>query len=139
MSVKMTLKNFKELDEFVKGIIDSGLDEEYVLRKYEEIKKRLLMAEKNICNHCKMDIEIRNPSGFCDHLYYPDNCDTCKANRIVENPCVVIDLNKLQGFINTAKKPTDVGFGEAKVMNGEFNSGLDKAMDIIRGMICGDT
>ena len=31
-----------------------------------------------ICKHCKMDIAIRNPSGYCDHLHYPDNCDTCK-------------------------------------------------------------
>ena len=30
------------------------------------------------CNHCKMDTAIRNPSGFCDHLYYPDNdCVGC--------------------------------------------------------------
>lgn len=35
-----------------------------------------------ICNHCHMDVTIRNPSGFCDHLYYPDNCDVCsKSNR----------------------------------------------------------
>ena len=30
-----------------------------------------------ICEHCKMPIAIRNPSGFCDHLYYPDYCDVC--------------------------------------------------------------
>lgn len=30
------------------------------------------------CGHCHMDIEIRNPSGFCDHLYYPEQCDVCK-------------------------------------------------------------
>lgn len=29
------------------------------------------------CNHCKGDIKIRNPKGFCDHLYYPENCDVC--------------------------------------------------------------
>lgn len=27
-----------------------------------------------------MDILIRNPSGFCDHLYYPDNCKICKGD-----------------------------------------------------------
>ena len=31
-----------------------------------------------ICSHCKMPIRIRNPSGFCDHLYYPESCEICK-------------------------------------------------------------
>jgi hypothetical protein len=31
------------------------------------------------CPHCKMDIAKRNPSGFCDHLYYPDNCEECSS------------------------------------------------------------
>ena len=29
------------------------------------------------CNHCKKDINLRNPSGYCDHLYYPENCNIC--------------------------------------------------------------
>jgi hypothetical protein len=29
--------------------------------------------------HCGMDIAIRNPSGYCDHLHYPENCDVCKS------------------------------------------------------------
>lgn len=32
-----------------------------------------------LCGHCGMDIAIRNPSGFCDHLYYPDCCKICEA------------------------------------------------------------
>lgn len=36
---------------------------------------------KKICKHCKMPIAIRNPSGYCDHLYYPDNCPICKADK----------------------------------------------------------
>ena len=31
-----------------------------------------------ICEHCNKDISIRNPSGFCDHLYYPENCLICE-------------------------------------------------------------
>ena len=38
-----------------------------------------------LCPHCKMDLSIRNPSGFCDHLYYPDYCKVCQA--IVEAEC----------------------------------------------------
>lgn len=32
-----------------------------------------------VCPHCKGDIEIRNPTGFCDHLYYPDMCEICRG------------------------------------------------------------
>lgn len=31
----------------------------------------------NICPHCEMDINIRNPSGYCDHLHYPEYCSIC--------------------------------------------------------------
>jgi hypothetical protein len=31
-----------------------------------------------VCQHCGEDVEIRNPSGFCDHLYYPDYCEICQ-------------------------------------------------------------
>ena len=27
----------------------------------------------NICPYCKGDKDIRNPTGKCDHLYYPEN------------------------------------------------------------------
>ncbi len=27
----------------------------------------------NICPNCGGSIEIRNPTGKCDHLYYPEN------------------------------------------------------------------
>ncbi len=30
------------------------------------------------CEHCHGDINIRNPMGFCDHLYYPEFCRTCQ-------------------------------------------------------------
>jgi ribosomal protein L37AE/L43A len=34
-----------------------------------------------ICPHCKKPKRIRNPSGFCDHLYYPDCCKICKSRE----------------------------------------------------------
>ena len=40
-----------------------------------------MIKPKRKCNHCGMDIKIRNPSGFCDHLYYPDYCEVCKKNE----------------------------------------------------------
>ena len=39
------------------------------------------MAEK-LCEHCREPIAIRNQSGYCDHLRYPENCSICK--RITE-------------------------------------------------------
>lgn len=54
-----------------------------------------------ICEHCSMDIEIRNPSGFCDHLYYPELCSFCDTRpdpldvsiKQTENlQCVLQDL-----------------------------------------------
>lgn len=31
--------------------------------------------EKRECICCGGDIKIRNPKGYCDHLYYPENCN----------------------------------------------------------------
>jgi len=31
------------------------------------------------CPHCHEDIALANPSGFCSHVYYPDNCAVCSA------------------------------------------------------------
>ena len=46
------------------------------------------MLPEHKCPHCEMDKRIRNPSGYCDHLYYPEHCDICKqtfsAPRLVE-------------------------------------------------------
>ena len=36
------------------------------------------------CKHCDGLINIRNPTGFCDHLYYPDNCVVCKIRCLKE-------------------------------------------------------
>ena len=41
------------------------------------------------CPHCKMDIEIRNPSGFCDHLHYPEACEICQKIRVMGEDSVI--------------------------------------------------
>ena len=35
----------------------------------------------DICTHCKMSKKIRNPSSYCEHLYYPEYCKICKLNN----------------------------------------------------------
>ena len=31
------------------------------------------LVEQKICKYCGGNIDIRNPTGKCDHLYYPEN------------------------------------------------------------------
>ena len=31
-----------------------------------------LLANDLICKHCHGSIAVRNPTGLCDHLYFPD-------------------------------------------------------------------
>ena len=42
-----------------------------------ETYNQKLLVDKLECKHCNMNIQIRNPSGFCDHLYYPNYCKIC--------------------------------------------------------------
>src|SRR3990167_9209090 len=53
------------------------------------------LRQKDIteCKCCRGDIKIRNPKGFCDHLYYPENCNgkckidchaTCRTQGFIE-------------------------------------------------------
>lgn len=36
----------------------------------------------DLCPHCGGDKALRNPSGFCDHLYYPENCAVCNKPNV---------------------------------------------------------
>jgi len=45
------------------------------------------MGDMNKCKYCGGDIEIRNPTGHCDHLYYPENCEGYK-NESFEEMCI---------------------------------------------------
>lgn len=43
--------------------------------------KEMIKGLDKLCPHCNMDISIRNPSGYCDHLYYPEYCKVCKERE----------------------------------------------------------
>lgn len=45
-----------------------------------------MKTRKDPCAHCGFEIGIRNPSGFCDHLYYPENCNTCSGRPHIKDP-----------------------------------------------------
>ena len=46
------------------------------------------MSDEKLCDHCQTPIAVRNLSGFCDHLYYPEACSVCEE-RIRGKPCTV--------------------------------------------------
>lgn len=54
--------------------------------RLEAIRQRLAAG----CLHCGLDRAVRNPSGYCDHLYFPDNCERCQ-----ELQALVSDLLQL--------------------------------------------
>lgn len=49
--------------------------EETAVTRTDEMGRRL-------CEHCDYPIVFRNLSGYCDHLYYPDRCETCNAPNV---------------------------------------------------------
>lgn len=51
------------------------------------------MNNEEICKHCQHPVKIRNPSGFCDHLYYPENCPQCRDNKYYN---MIIDNIKMR-------------------------------------------
>ncbi len=56
------------------------------LRVADKILAVIQLKEQpnKICKHCQEPIALRNPSGYCDHLYYPDNCNICKPKDKIE-------------------------------------------------------
>ncbi len=52
------------------------------------------------CVHCNGDIEIRNPTGYCDHLKYPEYCETCAQRRIQEATPVDFSIDVLRGLLH---------------------------------------
>lgn len=57
---------------------------------------------EEICLHCNGPIAIRNPSGSCDHLYYPENCQVCRArsDRWFLTTDTHFNVNVLQDWLN---------------------------------------
>ena len=54
-------------------------------KHFEEARKSYMEQDiteppkqEKLCKHCHLPIEIRNPSGYCDHLYYPEYCKVCQ-------------------------------------------------------------
>ena len=75
----LVMQDLLNIEKEVWGLNDSWCKVHQL--SYEVLKdteKEVKIMKKGICLHCKKEISIRNPSGYCDHLYYPDNCKICK-------------------------------------------------------------
>ncbi len=47
----------------------------------------LVKTLDSLCLRCGGSTVIRNPSGYCDHLDYPQQCDVCAGPRSCKHAC----------------------------------------------------
>lgn len=72
-----------------------------------------------ICPHCFEDTAIRNPSGFCDHLYYPDCCDVCKG-KVKKQILVSREaLERMQKYVIEGKTQMVLGMLSVILIHGK--------------------
>ncbi len=86
------------------------------------------------CKYCGMDIAIRNPSGNCDHLYYPENCNKDYAK--IDKPAGRFDVTSIDArvwakeFMRIKKEHHDKWIDESLMIGWFANSimaGYDEA------------
>lgn len=69
----------------------------------------LLMVD---CEHCGCNTSTRNPSGYCDHLYYPERCPVCNgAENFLK---IIVNMLGDNGQIITTEQ-SDLVMHEGKV------------------------
>jgi len=51
------------------------------------------------CEHCGGNLAIANPSGYCNHVYYPENCKICEKRERADEPTDAKTIEKLKEFI----------------------------------------
>lgn len=56
-------------------------DEPVGSKNFDEAPEDWSHWEKKICSHCGYPLGYANPSGACNHVYYPDNCKICKKAK----------------------------------------------------------
>lgn len=55
-----------------------SLKDQRAQRKIDVARIRKPENRGDVCPHCGGPISVRNPSGYCDHLYYPEYCEVCQ-------------------------------------------------------------
>ena len=96
--INSRVQNIEQLAKILKETIDNTEHTyELVLEKeleIEELKREVKMLKiitmtmlkkpqnknggQKLCRHCGGDMAIRNPTGWCDHLHYPEACTACQ-------------------------------------------------------------
>lgn len=77
-----TPKVVKFYDEFKYSMptIDPKHYDEFTNLTNDEIREKHIALRK-MCIHCGEQVALRNPTGYCDHLHYPDYCRVCKRMK----------------------------------------------------------
>ena len=76
------------------------------------------MPKEKICEHCKEPIELANPSGYCNHVHYPEGCKVCDEH-INGKPEKTITLKWLKKY---CKENLVIGLSEEDVFDACSNS-----------------
>jgi hypothetical protein len=66
-------------------LCDFVATEEYAKENCRKLLPEFRFKPSGPCPHCGGDVATRNPKGFCDHLYYPENCKICDFQHMTRN------------------------------------------------------
>lgn len=98
------------------------------------------LSPSDNCQYCKMSKKIRNPSGNCDHLYYPDNVNKefKKSSKTLEEKLRLWLENNhrahatanhwKQALVRDFSKITEQHYAE--VISKSYDCGHDNGMEI---------
>lgn len=70
-----------------------------------------------LCNHCGGDLDIRNPKGFCDHMYYPEYCLPCQIG---------VDYTKAPEWLSICWKGKMVEINSALKIRNQITKKMDE-------------
>jgi hypothetical protein len=92
----------------------SHKNNDYIEQAYDEymsgggyqtqIWKKFCSQWQNVCLHCGELVSTRNPSGYCDHLQYPDYCDICSSKMTPDELRRIAREIDRHGFSDDATK-----------------------------------
>lgn len=75
------MKNSKDAIKNLEKAIKEGAFKSYACKDCGAVpgEEHKSTCPSRTCTHCHCNKDIRNPSGYCDHLYYPESCEVCSG------------------------------------------------------------